>query len=115
DRFARGFQSKLAVFGSVVLRKRNARVWNHLGRIEHAESKSRGHQTLHRSIDLALSDQSLLHRLDQRWILTTTRKIGAAANAEYRSFHLSRNNLVEFPDVINRATVRDDVTIEAPF
>src|SRR5215213_10789024 len=102
------------MFGSVVLRKRNASVWDHLGRIEHAESKPRGHESLHSSVDLAFADQSALHCIDQRRVLATTGQIRSCFYREHGSFGFSLNELVAFPGISNGAAVRNDVTIKAP-
>ncbi len=70
------------MLGRVVLRKRNACIRDHLGRVKHAETKACRHQALEGSVDFGFSDQALLHLVKQLYILVTARQIGSCAHGE---------------------------------
>ena len=66
-------------------------------------------------IDLGFRNQALLHSIDQCWILAATCQIGSSLDSQCRSFRFGLHKLMPLLDVVNRTTVRNDVSIKTPF
>ena len=65
-------------------------------------------------VDLRFGDQSQVDGVEQRGIGAAAVHVIAALDAEGGGFLGRRHDLVKFPDVVDRITVRDHVALEAP-
>ena len=114
QRFARGAEGQRAVFGRVVLGRRNPVEGHTILRIEKSEAEHRAQQRAEPVVELGLGDEAALDRLDEGGGL------GAAPDVHARPQGQGVDlgeiaALVGAAEIVDRAAVGGDVAVETPF